>query len=86
MFELLTSTKPANIFLSSIVCDCKSLMDTFEQFSIKHIFREVNSCVDLFAKAGCAQLVDFVLLITPPVHVLEVLDFDIFKRFCYSLR
>ena len=74
--ELFTSTKIANIFLSSIVCDCRSLLDRFEQFSIKHIFREANSCIDLFAKAGCAQLVDFVLLTMPPTHVLEVLDFD----------
>ena len=74
--ELISSSKAANIFLSAIVCDCRSLLDRFEQFSIKHIFREANSCVDLLAKAGCVQLVDFILFTTPPVHVLEALDFD----------
>jgi hypothetical protein len=34
-------------------------------------------CADLLAKAGYDQLVDFVLFCTPPVHVLEVLRFDL---------
>jgi ribonuclease HI len=74
--ELITSSKAANIFLSAIVCDCRSLLDRFEQFSIKHIFREANSCADLLTKADCVQSVDFILFTTPPTHVLEALDFD----------
>ena len=39
-------------------------------------------CADLLAKAGCNQLVDFVLFCTPPAHVLEVLRFDLFVDTC----
>ena len=43
-----------NVFLSSIVDDCKCLQEKFEHVSIKHIYKEANACVDLLTKADCA--------------------------------
>ena len=51
--ELANSITTPNAFLSTIVTDCRSLMERFESCSLKHIFREANGCVDLLAKAGC---------------------------------
>ena len=53
--ELVKSIITLNAFLSTIVTDCRSLMERFENCSLKHIFREANGCVDLLAKTGCDQ-------------------------------
>ena len=52
-------------------------MERFEHYSLKHIFREANGCVDLFAKVGCDQLLDFISFPNAPAHVLEALAFDV---------
>jgi ribonuclease HI len=51
--ELVNSITSPNAFLSTIVTDCRSLMERFETCSLKHIFREANGCADLLARAGC---------------------------------
>ena len=75
--DLILDVHPANVFLRSIVADCKCLLEQFEGVSIKHVYREANVCADLLAKAGCNQLVEFMLFCTPPAHVLEALRFDL---------
>ena len=65
-----------NVFLSSIVDDCKCLQEKFEHVSIKHIYKEANACVDLLTKADCAQLSDFISFCTPQAHVLDALSFE----------
>jgi hypothetical protein len=66
-----------NAFLSTVVDDCRYLLKRFEFSSLKHIFREVNDCVDLLAKAGCAQQSDLISFSNALAHVLEVLAFDV---------
>ena len=75
--ELVNSITTPNVFLSAIVTDCRSLMVRFDLCSLKHIFREANSCADLLAKAGCAQSSDFISFSNAPVYVLEALAFDV---------
>uniref|UniRef100_A0A2N9FRW2 RNase H type-1 domain-containing protein n=1 Tax=Fagus sylvatica TaxID=28930 RepID=A0A2N9FRW2_FAGSY len=75
--ELVKSITTPNAFLSTIVFDCRSLMERFEICSLKHIFREVNGCADLLAKAGCDQTSDFISFPNAPAYVLEALTFDV---------
>ena len=75
--ELIKSITIPNVFLSSIVADCRYLMESFEHSSLKHIYREANGCADLLAKAGCAQFLDFISFPIAPTHVLEALAFDV---------
>ena len=51
--DLVNSMTTPNVFLSTIVTDCRSIMEIFELCSLKHIFREANGCADLLAKVGC---------------------------------
>ena len=51
--KLVNSITTPNVFLSTIVTDCKYLMERSELCSLKHIFREANGCADLLAKADC---------------------------------
>ena len=75
--ELVNSITTPNAFLSTIVTDCRSLLERFESCSLKHIFREANGCADLLAKAGCDQLSDFISFSNAPAYVLEALAFDV---------
>ena len=75
--ELANSITTPNAFLSTIVTDCRSLMERFESCSLKHIFREANGFADLLAKTGCDQRLDFISFSNAPAYVLEVLAFDV---------
>ena len=75
--ELVNSMTTPNVFLSTIVTDCRSLMERFEICFLKHIFREVNGCADLLAKVGCAQTSDFISFSNAPTYMLEALAFDV---------
>jgi hypothetical protein len=52
--DLINSSTTSNVFLSTVVNDCRYLLEKFELKSLKHIFRKMNGCADLLAKAGCA--------------------------------
>jgi hypothetical protein len=75
--ELFNSTATPNAFLSTVVDNCRYLMERFELSSLKHIFREANGCADLLAKAGCDQQPNFISFSNSPAHVLEALSFDV---------
>uniref|UniRef100_A0A2N9IH06 RNase H type-1 domain-containing protein n=1 Tax=Fagus sylvatica TaxID=28930 RepID=A0A2N9IH06_FAGSY len=75
--EFVNSITTPNAFLSTIVTDCRSLMERFEICSLKHIFREANGCADLLAKAGCDQTSNFISFPNAPAYVLEALAFDV---------
>uniref|UniRef100_A0A2N9HIV3 CCHC-type domain-containing protein n=1 Tax=Fagus sylvatica TaxID=28930 RepID=A0A2N9HIV3_FAGSY len=83
--KLLHSTNSSNAFLSSIVNDCRYLLERFEAYTLKHIYREANGCADTLAKAGYVQHSDFLLYTSAPAHVLEALDFDISVATCSRL-
>lgn len=57
-----------------IVDECRPLLKKFEQTRVNHIFRAVNSSADVLARAGCHQLVEFVVYLSLS-HVLEALKF-----------
>ena len=73
--ELVNSIITPNAFLSTIVTDCRSLIERFESCSLKHIFREANGCADLLAKTNCDQRPDFISFSNAPTYVLEALAF-----------
>uniref|UniRef100_A0A2N9HGS1 RNase H type-1 domain-containing protein n=1 Tax=Fagus sylvatica TaxID=28930 RepID=A0A2N9HGS1_FAGSY len=57
--DLVLSNSVANVFLRSIVDDCRCMMEKFASVTLKHIYREANACADLLAKEGCSQVAAF---------------------------
>ena len=55
----------------------RSFSIDMNKFILKHIYREANGCVDILAKVGCDQQVDFLRFSIASAHVLAALDFDI---------
>ena len=64
--DLVLSRKPSNSPYSSLLNDCRFLLNRFQQVKVSHAFREANSCADSLAKGGCYLLEDFVVLKLPP--------------------
>jgi ribonuclease HI len=83
--QCVNSLSTPNAFLSTIVIDCRSLMERIENCSLKHIFREANGCADLLAKAGCDQYQDFISFPNAPAYVLEALAFDVLNSTRFRL-
>ena len=75
--DLINSSTPSNAFLSTVVDDCRYLLERFELRSLKYIFREANGCTDLLVKAGCAQQSNLGYFSNASTHVLEALAFDV---------
>jgi ribonuclease HI len=75
--DFVNSIFTLNVFLSTIVADCRSLTERFDLCSLRHIYREANGCTDLLAKAGCDQTLDFISFSIAPAYVLEALAFDV---------
>uniref|UniRef100_A0A2N9HHK0 Reverse transcriptase domain-containing protein n=1 Tax=Fagus sylvatica TaxID=28930 RepID=A0A2N9HHK0_FAGSY len=60
--ELVNSITIPNAFLSTIVTDCRSLLERFESCSLKHIFREANGCADFTCKNWLRPVTGFYFL------------------------
>ena len=63
----------------------RSFSIDMNKFTLKHIYRETNGCVDILAKVGCDQQVDFLRFSIASAHVLAALDFDISNVIRYRL-
>ena len=61
---------------SSLIYDCRHLLQLFEEARIHHIFCKGNHCVDLLAKEGASSNVNFVLCSRPPPFFLYQLYAD----------
>ena len=52
--DLVKSEINANRPHSPFLNDCRSLLGSFHQVRVEHVFRKVNKCVDALAKGGCS--------------------------------
>ena len=73
---------------SSLIYDCRHLLQLFEEAHIHHIFREGNHCADLLAKEGASSNDNFILYSSPPPFLLYQLHDDSwgvsYPRLCNS--
>lgn len=85
LVHLLTNLASDNLMLEPLLNDCKTLIRSFPNYLVTHIFREVNRCADRLAKMGAVQIIDFLILYEPPLVVDNLLVFNKAKIFCNRL-
>lgn len=56
--------------------DCRFLASQIPQTRFRHCFREANRCADTLAHLGGLQDIDFVILESSPMDLVNFLDFD----------
>ena len=59
-------------------------MSRFDQFQIKHVYRQANCCADTLARMGVEQDSSFLSFTCPPVGIRNRSDFDVSGL--YSVR
>ena len=62
LVHLLTNPSSLNLMLEPPLNDCKNLIKAFHIYTVTHIFREANRCVDKLTNMGATQPTDFLLL------------------------
>ena len=60
----------------AILADCREGLKHIPLVKIQHCYREVNKCVDAFARRGVNLYQDCVIFLDPPVDVLLLLNLD----------
>ena len=64
-------------------------MTRFQQVQLKHCYRQANQCVDLMAKLGADQELEYILFSSPLVDLAKALEDDcngfFFNRLCIDL-
>lgn len=72
--DLVNSSNPSNAIYSSLLVDCKLLLNRLPRARVKHVFWEANYYVDALAKHGCTLDVEFFVFDVPPPFVTELVN------------
>ena len=75
--DLINSSNPSNAAYSSLLVDCKLLLNMLPRARVKHVFWEANHCADALAKNGCTLDVEFCVSDVPPSFVTALVCFDV---------
>lgn len=53
ILDLVNSRNLPNATYSSLLFDCRLLLDKIPHTTVKHVFREANKCADALVRKGC---------------------------------
>jgi len=68
--EAIANPYYTNVFVSSLMEDCRLLVSQIPQVCFRHCFHEANRCADALACMGGSQAIDFVFLACLPVDLV----------------
>jgi len=82
--DLIKSRNSSNTAYSSLLFDCRLLLELIPHTKVKHVFREANKCVNALVRKGCHAHEEFVIFDGPPsVDVFDIVYADeIGESFC----
>lgn len=76
LVDLLNSKVDLMHSIAPIVCDCRSIMQTFHVITFKHVYREANQCADFWTKMDVEEKIDFILFDCYPLAISKLLELD----------
>ena len=77
IIDALANPSYTNVFVSSLMDDCRLLISQIPQICFRHYYREANRCADALARMGGTQASDFVNFVCLPEDLVQLLDFDL---------
>ena len=77
IIDALANLSYTNIFVSSLMDDCRLLITQIPQICFRHCYCEANRCADALARLGGSQVYDFVNFVCPPEDLVQLLDSDL---------
>jgi len=75
--DALSNLNYSNLFVSSIMDNCKNLLSQIPRTCFRHYYHEMNRCTNALAHKGGCQATDFVILESPLMDISSLLDFDL---------
>ena len=75
--DALNNPNYSNLFVSSIMDDCRTLLSQISWTCFRHCYSKMNRCADALARQGGCQAADFVIFESPPVDISSSVDFDL---------
>ena len=75
--DALSNPNYSNLFVSSIMDNCRNLLSQIPRTCFRHCYHEMNRCTDALARKGGCQAADFVIFESLPVDISSLLDFDL---------
>lgn len=74
--DALCNQNYSNLFVSSLMDDCRCLVPQIPWTHVRHCYCEANGCADVLTHKGGCQAADFVIFDSLPVDITSFLDFD----------
>ncbi|KAK9272443.1 hypothetical protein L1049_002816 [Liquidambar formosana] len=62
--------------LSSVILDCRCLMDPFLEIQMRHMYREANQCADILVRQGVFSGYNCNIFYSPPIWFYAQLEAD----------
>nr|POE66040.1 putative ribonuclease h protein [Quercus suber] len=82
--DLINSRNSSNAAYSSLLFDCRLLLDKIPHTKVKHVFREANRFADALSRKGCNANEEFLIFDVPPSDDVSALVYadEIGESFC----
>ena len=77
VMDLINSNSQSNAAYTSLLVDCRLLLNRIPLARVNHVFWEANHCVDALAKNGCTLEEAFCVFDSAPPFVKELLCLDV---------
>ena len=84
IMDSINSSNSSNATYSSLLFDCRLLLEKIPHTKVKHVFWEANKCADALARKGCNSQEEFVIFYVPPSDDAFALVYanEIGENFC----
>ena len=82
---MLMNNNKANLLMEPLLFDCRRLLAAIPNKRVVHTFREANQCADTLARFGGSSISNFVVFLSPPPVVADLLLADKEATFCNRL-
>ena len=73
VLDVINSRNSPNAAYSSLLFDCRLLLEKIPHITVKHVFREANRSANALARIGCNLQEDLVFFYYPPSEVVAAL-------------
>ena len=73
VLDVINSRNSPNAAYSSLLFDCRLLLEKIPHITVKHVFREANRSANALARIGCNLQEDLVFFYYPPSEVVATL-------------
>ena len=85
VINVISNLNISNLFVHSLVDDCRLLASQIPRIHFKHYYCEANRCADRLARMGGTQGTALIFYDSPPKDLFNFIDFDLSNLYLTKL-